>query len=762
MKTRITALAISLALTFALFASCTPGDGNPDATNSPAANTPDAVETSGELVWTAQSTPIDLGKAAQTYNAASIGDKLYYQAYIPPETDPVTFEPLGNPTIELRCYDFTAKSYSVIYTYDGNDYPQFFISPDERFYTFINKWDETGGSSSELAAIGADGTLGEAFVVPVNNPGDSWYNCAFDGKGNVYLTGSSNEVAIYSYADETGFTPVTKLTPKYGYVNSIITLPDGTAAATGYNNDGKFVITSIDIAAKTWGSDIILESQSYRGEYTRGSGDYSFYFINGYEKFIGYNNTTKAEDLIFDCFDLDVSSGSISAITALEDGTFRGIYSGDYDEMTRTQKYELITFSKQPKPANSKTVLTYATVRLSEEHRDAVLEFNRTNPNYRIKVNAYGEGLQDFSDLTAITQKLNTEIIAGTFPDIIDLTYFPADVYAAKGILADMYEFIDADEEFTRDNLFEPLLKAAEIDGKLYSLPLSATLMTYMGKKSVVGDEPLTFKRFNELMAKYPDAVPVASSTKSSLLEMISLTAADKFIDRVSATCSFDSEEFIGLLELCNSLPAEYQDRGMTQSEEMNGIKSLFIQETVYDFSTIQYYRQKWQDEVVYAGLPDVGNVWISEANVGISAKSENQAGAWEFVRSTMAAQANGVGSTSGFWGFPLTKKAFDRFLEEQTTEQYYTDENGETVIQSKGGRGDGNGEAVEFYAASPEDVAQIMAVLNASTHMLNIDAQVLSILREECGPLFAGQKTAAETAKVIQSRVSIYVAESK
>jgi ABC-type glycerol-3-phosphate transport system substrate-binding protein len=761
LKTRLTAIALSLALTFSLFASCTPGGGS-DASASPAVNThADAVETSGELVWTAQNTPIDLGKGAQAYEATFIGDKIYYQAYVEPEIDPETLNPLGSFTIEFRCYDIAAGSYSVIYTHKDENYPQFYILPNEQIFTFINEWDENGGSSSSLAAIGADGTLSEPFIVPPTNPGDSWYSCVFDDSGNAYLTGSANEVAICSYSSETGFALVTKLPPKYSYISGIIILPDGTAAATGYNNDNKLAVMPIDLAKKTYGTDLTLESQSASGRYTRGNGDYSFYFTNGYQKFIGYNNTTNAEDLIFDCFDLDVNSGSISAMTALEDGTFRGIYSGDYDEMTRSQKYELITFSKQPKPANSKTVLTYATVRLSEEHRDAVLEFNRTNPDYRIKVNAYGEGLTDFSDLTAITQKLNTEIIAGTFPDIIDLTYFPANVYAAKGVLADIYEFIDADEEFTRDNLFEPLLKAAEIDGKLYSLPLSATLMTYMGKESVVGGEPLTFKRFNELMEKYPDAVPVAGLTKSSMLEMIALTAADKFIDRVSATCNFDSDEFIGLLELCNSLPADYQDTGLTYNEQINSHKALFIQETVYDFTTLQYYRQIWQDEVVYAGLPDVGNVVISEANVGISAKSENKAGAWAFVRSTLEAQANGKGATSGFWGFPLTKKAFDRFLEEQTTDQYYTDENGEKIRQSKGGRGEGNGTLVEFYAASPEDVAQIMGVLNASTHMLNIDAQVLSIVQEECGPLFAGQKSAAETAKVIQSRVSIYVAEN-
>ena len=41
-------------------------------------------------------------------------------------------------------------------------------------------------------------------------------------------------------------------------------------------------------------------------------------------------------------------------------------------------------------------------------------------------------------------------------------------------------------------------------------------------------------------------------------------------------------------------------------------------------------------------------------------------------------------------------------------------------------------------------------------------DANLLSIVEEEAGAYFAGQKSAQTVAEIIQSRVSLYLAESR
>jgi hypothetical protein len=45
---------------------------------------------------------------------------------------------------------------------------------------------------------------------------------------------------------------------------------------------------------------------------------------------------------------------------------------------------------------------------------------------------------------------------------------------------------------------------------------------------------------------------------------------------------------------------------------------------------------------------------------------------------------------------------------------------------------------------------------------MTETDSTLTGIVTEELGPFFAGQKTAADTAAVIQNRVKIYVNEQR
>ena len=56
--------------------------------------------------------------------------------------------------------------------------------------------------------------------------------------------------------------------------------------------------------------------------------------------------------------------------------------------------------------------------------------------------------------------RLNTEIIRGNVPDLFVADELPIEQYGSKGLLCDLYEFIDSDEELSRDDFFENILTA--------------------------------------------------------------------------------------------------------------------------------------------------------------------------------------------------------------------------------------------------------------------------------------------------------------
>ena len=62
-------------------------------------------------------------------------------------------------------------------------------------------------------------------------------------------------------------------------------------------------------------------------------------------------------------------------------------------------------------------------------------------------------------DYNAGIQKLNTEMLSGKLPDMIDINTYsmPVEQYAAKGFLTDLYELIDADPELRRESFVQPV-----------------------------------------------------------------------------------------------------------------------------------------------------------------------------------------------------------------------------------------------------------------------------------------------------------------
>ena len=61
----------------------------------------------------------------------------------------------------------------------------------------------------------------------------------------------------------------------------------------------------------------------------------------------------------------------------------------------------------------------------------------------------------------------------------------------------------------------------------------------------------------------------------------------------------------------------------------------------------------------------------------------------------------------------------------------------------------------------SDKDIEMIRNFIESTTNFTNYDRQIFDIVKEEAAPFFAGQKTAEDAARIIQSRARIYVLES-
>lgn len=57
-------------------------------------------------------------------------------------------------------------------------------------------------------------------------------------------------------------------------------------------------------------------------------------------------------------------------------------------------------------------------------------------------------------------------------------------------------------------------------------------------------------------------------------------------------------------------------------------------------------------------------------------------------------------------------------------------------------------------------DADKLLDFLAAIENLYDYDSAIMDIIKSECQAMFSGDKTPEETAKLIQSRASLYVAE--
>ncbi|NMD44714.1 MAG: hypothetical protein GYA88_04740, partial [Clostridiales bacterium] len=113
-------------------------------------------------------------------------------------------------------------------------------------------------------------------------------------------------------------------------------------------------------------------------------------------------------------------------------------------------------------------------------------------------------------------------------------------------------------------------------------------------------------------------------------------------------------------------------------------------------------------------------------------------------------------------WGaFPMNAKSFDNLINKHMEKHMIKDENGNETEESRYSVGTSSGETINIYALTTEQRDALMELFENTSMINEPDQKLMEIIGEETAAFFDGSKTAEETAKIIQNRVSIYVSEA-
>lgn len=382
-----------------------------------------------------------------------------------------------------------------------------------------------------------------------------------------------------------------------------------------------------------------------------------------------------------------------------------------------------------------------------DDLQSRIVSFNKNSAEYAAELTEYSD--VDYFD--AVT-RLNLDITTANAPDILVITSPKSYTYSYmdKGLFADLYEFIDSDPDLKREDFLDSVLKAGEKNGKLFSFAPEFYINTVVGKTSLVGDKQgRTVEEFIELVDAYPDKkIMEGNGTKGGALLMLALYDYGRYVDQSTGECSFDSEDFIKLLEFCNRFPYEVDGYDADNIRDGTSLFSSFYSvSNFYDIHSLEYYA--FGEPVTFMGFPGVagnGSVIQKETEYAIISGSANKEGAWEFLKYFLSEEYQDGIALKGE-SFPIRLSSLELAAEE-AKKGTYDSITGE-YIEPVGG------------VNTDEDNQRVYDLFGSATGSVDIDSRIYEIISVEADAYFSGQKSAQEAAAVIQNRISNYLAEN-
>jgi len=389
-----------------------------------------------------------------------------------------------------------------------------------------------------------------------------------------------------------------------------------------------------------------------------------------------------------------------------------------------------------------KITLTLGVRLPDKELTDAVSQFNRQSAEYQIEVIQYATK-ENPDDLSGFSVALST----GDIPDMLALYGLPEHSLIQKKLLRDLTPFMESDPDLSPDmflpNIYDLL---TYYDDALYGLAPGFSIMTMHALRSQAGEisKDWNFADALAVLDANPGLIQPIAGDRTSFMQTYIMFAAEPFVDWQNLTSSFDSEEFLRLLEFISRFPKE------KPSEYDSNMESLAAGEAMLMFdmgvtSPLAYFsdfRARFGTDLQTPGFPASGSTVLFYDKIAITTYCMYPEGAWEFIRSFIL----GVDGEDLGFEIPVLESEYKAMLD--YWHSYYAEHNDSIY----------NGQPL--YQPTEEDFAAYDAIIRNAKSEQTTDRYVLPIMVEEIQAFLDGVRSAEETAEVIQSRVALVLAE--
>ena len=684
----------------------------------------------------------------------SMGDDGSGAAVVPLETVP------WNPAVE----DGSGAS-------ENSSYDNYTFGADGRIYAIRYYYreplnpEENAVSVRFLCCWTAEGRLLWETELENCGSGDENFSVnaisvAEDGTASLTLTGEyAWQISVDAQGKASGSKQLSDETLQiFSTSTAVVHRTDGTLLLVCYGEDDwtEQYLVSYEPATDTVGESSRMPSSGWDGYGAIAAGPGSELLYSNRTGIFSYapQDTTDPHSpsqapestKVMDFINSDLSVISFDALIGLSDTSFAGLFYEDYNSEAHLGIFTYVDPANVP----DRSVLLLAGCYISDDVMRRVVEFNRSSDQYRIIVQNVEE-YDSEEELAAGIAEMTNSVFSGNMPDILVTDGLPVETYAARGLLADIGELIEKDTELSQTDFLQNVFEAYSMDGKLYYVIPCFHVDTMIGASSVVGDRTSwTFADAMQLLKTLPEGTNlIPEESRSSFLFTMMAYCGGSFIDTGAGKCNFQSQNFLDLLEYAKSLPEELdadsygEDYWRNYEAQYREGRTLLAGMPIGSFEGIDYYVNNiFGEEISYIGFPmedGSGSYIRAEEAYAISAHSDHIEGAWEFLRYYLTEDYQ----SDLRFGLPVQKKVFL--------------ENSRSALN--GSRNDSNDtESAAPEAMTEKQLEKLVTFLLSVNRRYVESEEIMDIVSEETEAFFAGDKTAEETANVIQNRVQVYL----
>ncbi len=501
---------------------------------------------------------------------------------------------------------------------------------------------------------------------------------------------------------------------------------------------------------------------------------------------------------LFSFTDLGVDRTILRSIEDHKDGSLSAVL------LERT-KAEGEKVSLIPQTTKVRDGLTLACLKSDEYLVYAVSTYNQQNPDNKVTIKEYYDKYAVDASETDALNRLNSDLMDGTAGDIVCLNGISlagsGKALLEKGVFVDLYELMDQDPEFHKEDYFTDVWRANETDGKLYRLVPFFTLNTSFGRVDEVG----VTTHLDELILFETDPVTTLFGPMYRRRDFIHDLLVFSLGDVTDPNAAlYDTSKLASYIEVAGRMPefekynndndgTETEAYNHAQSQEIsdlgNHITHYFKQLLSDTSNNLNFYGCRWasawlgetmpdyfpegvktEEEIIgylgqigirvtFSGFPvkeGCGSALINRLSLAIPAGSEDPESAWIFLKSTLSGEYQSRRKLTND-SIPVSKEVFYTFTEKLINDpdktidgELYRGYSGPNLLGDE-----------PFFWWTPVlqqwMVDEFVDLLSDITLIDEVDPNVEAIVTEEIGKYCDGRQTAEEAARNIAERVELY-----